>query len=106
MKKYIYFCLISLCCLPVLADPWSGNTKITHLYPTSDGLVFMSEFANASISKCDNGKRWMIAKTHVNYDVLVSNLMAAFYSQKLITFNIDNNQSSCQPTINRFLVLR
>ena len=39
-----------------------------------------------------------------NYDVLVSSLLAAFYSGKAIRMNFAETGPSCAVTINRFFV--
>ena len=103
MKKLLLF--LSFLSSAALADPWSGWTKITHLYPHSGGLTFLSEYANTDISSCDHGKRFQIHKSHPNYEMLSSILIAAFMGNKEVFFNIDSNQSkTCTPTINRFMV--
>ncbi len=89
------------------ADPWSGMAEITSVYPHSGGLVFNTTYTNENLSSCDNGKRFSISKSHPNYETLVSTMLSAFMSAKKINFNIDSNQQlQCQPTINRFIMVK
>jgi len=91
----------------VYADPWSTVSKITSLYPYSDGMIFRTGYKNESISSCDGGVRFSISKAHPNYDVMVSSMMAAFMADKKIKFYIDSGQSKvCEPTINRFMIFK
>jgi len=104
-KGKLVACLGLLFCGIVSADPWSGNATINTLYPTTDGLTFMTSYVNTELSLCDGGKRFKIAKTHPNYDVMVSTMISAFMSGKEISFNIESGQQpSCAPAINRFLL--
>lgn len=97
-------CISFYTCVAI-ADPWSETTKVKTLYPYSGGMIFMSEYSNPEISSCDGGSRFQIAKTHPNYETLVSAMVAAFMANKRVWFNIDSGQSrTCAPTINRFLV--
>lgn len=67
----------------------------------------MTTYANTELSLCDGGKRFVITKSHPNYEVLVSTMLAAFMSDKEISFNIDSGQQpTCSPTINRFLLYK
>lgn len=93
----------------VNADPWHGYTKISHLYPTTSGYVFLMDSPNTEYSSCDNGKRFRIEKSHPNYESLVSSLLLAFSQQKLVRINIDGHKYSsptCSPTINRMIIAR
>jgi hypothetical protein len=92
---------------PVLSDPWHGWTKITTLYPYSGGYIFMVESPLTEFSSCDNGRRFSIALGHQNYDAMVSSLLLAFASDYAIRVNLDARSGpTCQPTINRFMVLK
>ena len=98
--------LFIVLCLPVGAgatEIWSSPTKITMLYPASDGLLFITEYSHPQAT-CDNGKRFMIAMTNPNYDVLASSLLAAFYSGKTIRMNFVETGPSCAVVVNRFFV--
>ncbi|MCF6337515.1 MAG: hypothetical protein L3J84_06130 [Gammaproteobacteria bacterium] len=89
----------------VFADPWSGRVEITHLYPYSDGLTFITNYENTEISTCANGARFSINKSHPNYTILVSSMIAAFMSGKKINFKISSGQQpSCEPEIDRFFI--
>ncbi|TVZ37845.1 hypothetical protein P886_2191 [Alteromonadaceae bacterium 2753L.S.0a.02] len=107
MKKVVLLLILFLKAGQVSADPWSGTTRIKWLYPSADGLIFISEYANPDISSCENGSRYLIPLNHPNYNVLASALIAAFMAEKSISFNIDSDQPrSCIPTINRFHVYK
>ncbi len=98
--------LFLVLCMPVsvkAAEIWSGATKITAVYPTSDALAFMTEYSHPQ-STCDNSTRFMIAMSHPNYDVLASVLLAAFHSGKNIRLNFDQASPSCAVAVNRFQV--
>ena len=106
--KFIKILLASaLVSLPSICQPaefWSGETTVTHLYPTSNMYVFNVTYAN-SLSTCDNGRRFRIDMANPNYNALVSSLLAAFMAGKKINFNVDDAQgSSCEPSINRFFI--
>ena len=97
--------LIALAC-SCLADPWSGPTKIQFIYPAKEGLVFLSVFKNPAVSTCDLGSRFLIPINHVNYNVMVSGMMAAFMADKTINFYYDDSQKSCIPAIDRFHIYK
>ena len=106
--KYLKHIILVLCMTYVsvaYADPWSGYTNITGLYPYVGGLIFNTEYANQELSTCDNGHRFQIAIDHPNYQLMSSALLAAFISGKQVNFNIESGQQpTCQPKINRFMV--
>lgn len=87
------------------AEFWSGQTKVTKVYPYNDGLIFFTQYANTEVSTCDRGTRFSISKSHPNYEVMVSTLLAAFMSDKSLTMNVASTAPSCMPTINRFIVI-
>ncbi|KPZ73119.1 hypothetical protein J8L86_12535 [Shewanella sp. MMG014] len=91
--------------LSAKASFWSENTKILHLYPSASGMVFMTDYRNSDVSTCDNGGRYLIPLSHVNYDVLVSTLLASYFSGIKIRMNVDSVTPACSPTINRFIVI-
>ncbi len=89
----------------VFADPWSEQAKITMLYPYDEGLIFVTSYKNPEISTCNDGARFSINKSHPNYTILVSSMIAAFMSGKEIKFNITSGQQpTCKPVINRFAI--
>jgi len=105
--KILIISLLACMALNVYSDPWSGTSEIMWVYPTTDGLAFITSYKNEGISSCDNGARYMISSKHPNYNVLSSALLAAFFSDKKISFNIDSGQEkTCSPTINRFNVYK
>lgn len=86
------------------ADPWHGYTKITHLYPSNDGMIFMVEDPLPEFSACDDGKRFLISINHPNYDVMVSSLLLAYSVGKSIRINLNTiSNTTCSPSINRFI---
>ena len=89
-----------------IGETWSGQTRLKQLYPYAGGLIFLSDYANTSLSTCDGGTRFQIAKSHENYEVMVSTLMAAFMADKIISFNVDDQLATCMPSINRFMVVK
>lgn len=98
--------LFLLFCLPAGAgatEVWSDQTVITALYPTSDTLLFNTEYSSPQ-STCDSGRRFAISMSNPNYDVLASALLAAFYSGKTIRMNFAETGPRCAVTVNRFLV--
>ncbi|KDM92385.1 hypothetical protein EA58_06610 [Photobacterium galatheae] len=109
MKKLLYIMMV-MTPLMTKADPWSTPTRIQWLYPTNKGLVFgTQDYANQTFSSCDAGKRFIIPRTHDNYAVMSSTMIAAFMADKKIKMNIDGeqfNQPVCEPSINRFLVFK
>lgn len=85
----------------------SAYTEINHLYPVSSGLAFYTTYADASVSACDSGKRFIIPLTADNYDTKVSSLMAAFMANKKILLRYDSDQPrSCAAVVDRFLIAR
>ncbi len=65
----------------------------------------MTSYKNTGISTCNVGTRFSIDKSHPNYTILVSSMIAAFMSGKEINFNITSGQQpTCAPVINRFLI--
>ena len=84
-------------------EVWSDPTAITLLYPNSASLVFNTEYSHP-LSRCDNGTRFEISMTNPNYDVMVSSLLAAFYSGKTIRMNFVDAGPRCAVIINRFFV--
>lgn len=107
MRKILVGLFVLVASVTVNADPWSGKTKITTIYPSVDKLTFTSEYNNTEISACDNGHRFSIPMSHPNYDVLASSLISAFMADKSINFNIDSRQDlNCSPTINRLYVYK
>ena len=88
------------------ADPWL-TAKITHLYPSSDGYVFLMTNGNSEFGSCDGGKRFKVALNHPNYDALVSSLLLAYSTDSTIKINIDGEKytsPTCAPTINRLIM--
>lgn len=109
MKRTGKFILLSMCLVlskVVSAEPWSTLTNVIEVYPNTAGLVFVTSYANTQISTCDNGKRFSISKDHPNYDVMASAMLAAFMADEKIVFHIESGQNGCQPTIDRFRVLK
>ncbi|MBW8184269.1 hypothetical protein [Shewanella nanhaiensis] len=103
-----FFAAITLCFVSNFAQAqfWSSNTKITKVYPYTDGLIFFTEYRNSDVSTCDGGTRFSIDKSHPNYEVMVSTLLAAFMSDKTMTMNVSSTTRACAPHINRFLVTK
>lgn len=91
--------------LQVRSQPWHGYTTVTHLYPSFDGYFFLVSDALPKYSTCDNSRHFSIALNHINYDALVSALMAAALAGKEIRFNLETRVFAiCAPAINRVFV--
>lgn len=90
----------------VNAGSWSSTVNVTKLYPYNGGLIFNTDYVNTNISTCDNGTRYSISIDHPNYQVLASAMMAAFMAGNKVVFNINDQNPSCMPTINRFMVVK
>lgn len=95
----LLFCLIGGL---AQAETWSDITHVTQLYPYAGGLIFTTDYANESLSSCNEGKRFSISIDHPNYQVMVSAMMTAYVAGKSIQFNVDSQPKTCMPTINRF----
>src|SRR5690606_3189624 len=109
MKKINAIILLSILLMfskVVSAEPWSTLTNVVEVYPNTTELVFVTSYANTHISTCDNGRRFSISKDHPNYDVMASAMLAAFMAGEKIVFHIESGQNGCQPTIDRFRVLK
>ena len=87
----------------VAAEIWSDPTPITVLYPNSGSRAFNTAYSHPQ-STCDNGTRFEISMANPNYDVLVSSLLAAFYSGKTIRMNFAETGPRCAVIVNRFFV--
>jgi hypothetical protein len=86
------------------AEIWSGYTKISYLYPASDGMYFNTVYANTSLSSCDSGTRWFIPTGFPNYNTLTAALIAAFLAGKQVNLNITVGPPQCGGSVNRFVV--
>ena len=106
IKKMVLLSIFLMFSKVVSAEPWSTLTNVIEVYPNTVGLVFVTSYANTQISTCDNGKRFSISKDHPNYDVMASAMLAAFMADEKIVFHIESGQNGCQPTIDRFRVLK
>jgi hypothetical protein len=112
MKSLTGLCRVILSILLVAAfnsasatEIWSGPTTITGLYPyPQSAFVFNTEYANTTYSTCDNGKRWMIPKSHENYESQVAAIMLAFAAGKTINMVIVVLPGACEGTIDRFFI--
>jgi hypothetical protein len=84
---------------------WSGNTTITKLYPYSaNAFVFNTAYSNPTYSTCDNGTRWMIPRSHENYEIQVAAVLLAFSQGKSINMVITVLPAACEGTVNRFTI--
>jgi hypothetical protein len=106
VKKAICGGCLAFFSISVNAYPWSGSVEITQVYPYADGLIFITPYTNTEVSTCDGGRRFSISKSHPNYDVMVSTMLAAFVGGKRISFYINSGQNTCAPTINRFFMAK
>jgi hypothetical protein len=103
---------VMLCLLLVAAsnstsatEIWSGPTTITGLYPyAQNAFVFNTVYSNTTYSTCDGGKRWMIPKSHENYQSQVAAIMLAFATGKTIDIVIVVLPGACEGTIDRFYI--
>jgi hypothetical protein len=86
------------------AEIWSGQTRLTALYPASEGMYFNTVYANASLSSCESGTRWFIPFGASNYAAMTAALMSAFVADKPINLNITVNPIQCGGVVNRFIV--
>jgi len=105
--RFIVFSILVMVANFSYADPWSGWTKVSYIYPYSAGLNIITQYKNTELSSCDNGGRFFLPKTNANYQVLSSAIIAAFIAGKEINFNIDGEgitQPTCSPTLNRLMV--
>jgi hypothetical protein len=101
------FGLVLACAIPSqaqAAEVWSGATKLTALYPATDGMYFNTVYANTALSSCDSGTRWFIAAGSPNYATLTAALMAAFMADKQVNLNINVVPPQCGAVVNRFVV--
>lgn len=87
-----------------VVEQWTGYTKVISLYPASEGLYVITEYANPSWSTCDSGRRWLIQSTHPNYSTLAATAIATFMAGKQINLVINVSGAQCGPTVNRFTV--
>ncbi len=108
--KYIYIAIVCILLMHTklhAAEIWTGYHNVNFLYPSASGLIIISEYSNSERSSCDNGKRYLINKSHPNYDTLVSSMLMAFASDKKLTFVINDSQPrTCSPDINRFIIAK
>src|SRR5688572_23528777 len=110
MKMLIRACWVTLSVLLVAAfgiakaaEFWSGPTTITGLYPYAENaFVFNTAYANPTYSTCDGGKRFMIPKSHGNYESQVAAIMLAFATGKTINMVIVVLPAACEATVDRF----
>ena len=88
------------------ATPWSPFVTITRLYPVKEGLIFLTTYADPDLSTCDRGKRFVINKSHANYETLANAMLAAFMADRNISFIPVAGQSPvCAPLIDRFTII-
>ena len=87
------------------AEFWSGTTTVTKLYPyAAAAFAFNTAYSNPTYSTCDGGTRWMIRKTHENYDTQVAAILLAFAQGKAINMVITVLPAACEGTIDRFVI--
>lgn len=97
--------LLSLVSVQAHADEfWSGDTRITQVYPDASGFTFITTYANTAVSSCDNGSRWAISSSYPNYQVMVAALLTAFAAGKNVNLNITVYPAQCAGFVNRFIV--
>ncbi|MEP2103956.1 MAG: hypothetical protein ABJP02_17655 [Parasphingorhabdus sp.] len=83
------------------ASEWTGNRKITSIYPYPTGFIFEVDGPKVNDPGC-NGNRLNLPITAANYDAIVSSLITAFSAQYNVSANFNNTTtSSCQAVINR-----
>lgn len=106
--KSIYSVLLSiiLCASANAADwKWSGYVSIYKIYPTSGGLSFFPNYKDNSVSSCDDGQRFTLPLSALNYEVKASSLISAFMANKKVTIAYDRKQvKSCSAIVDRFIV--
>jgi hypothetical protein len=90
--------------LAYAAEFWSDETSVTQLYPHADGLTFVVQYSNP-LSTC-GGTRWVIPLNAPNYKVLAATLMLAYAQSQRIQFHVNNQPATCEPAVDRFIVLR
>ncbi|GAA0464067.1 hypothetical protein GCM10009096_00660 [Parasphingorhabdus litoris] len=86
------------------ASQWTGNRKITEIYPHASGFIYQLDGAQINDPSC-NENRLYIPITAANYDAIVSSLITAFTSKYSVNSNYDDSTaSSCQAVVNRVRV--
>ncbi|MDX3775831.1 hypothetical protein QE250_17105, partial [Chromatiaceae bacterium AAb-1] len=73
----------------------SGWTKIEQLYPTSEGLAFITSYKNTEVSSCNDGGRFSLNPDNRDYNVQASALMAAFMGEKQVSLYILQKPVQC-----------
>lgn len=104
--KRILFVVVLLFCFELPAKTWSGNTEITQLYPTKEGLIFNTVYKNTELSSCDGGSRFVLDIAATDYSTQASVLIAAFMAGKRVNLYIEDLPAKCSAVVNRFRVLR
>jgi hypothetical protein len=85
----------------------SSYTDINQLYPVGTGMAFYTTYADASVSACDFGKRFIIPMTAENYGTKVSSLIAAFMANKKVLLRYDSDQpKACAAIVDRFIIAK
>ncbi|MDX3775258.1 hypothetical protein QE250_14150 [Chromatiaceae bacterium AAb-1] len=84
----------------------SGWTKIIELYPTREGLMFITEYKNVSLSTCEDGARFALKPENPEYTTQSSAIIAAFIAQKEINMTIEVRPAACNGVVDRFRVRR
>jgi hypothetical protein len=104
MKKFYVAILLLISCISNAATINSTQTSIAALYPTRDGLAFLTDSYSSTLSTCDGGKRFMLNKANLDYNAQASALIAAFMANKQVSLIIISDSTACSPLIDRFWV--
>lgn len=90
MRTLIAFSAGVVLCPPCHAEEYRPFSSIQQLLAYKDGLVFLTnDYADKSISLCDNGSRWELSKAHPNYDAMASALIATFMAGKQVSLMLE-----------------
>ena len=116
MRIRIDFRVLVLALAVILAAPaaraqssggeWSAITSISALYPTSQKMIFITEFSESEWSSCASGRRFALDPDNADYPAQVAALLTAFAGGRDIQMFIRPDQSlpTCDPIVDRFFV--
>lgn len=104
-KKVCLLSLFALSSVSALAgDKWVEKDVLDEVYPDSNGLQVVFKSLSSDNSTCNGGRRFVVKRSHDNYDVMVSVLLTAFASGKNVKLNV-TDASSCAPEIFKVVVV-
>jgi hypothetical protein len=97
--------LAGVCSQSLAVELWSPATRLSGIYPHDGGYTVYTEYANPSLSVC-GGNRFSIALSNPNYKALAATMLYAFAADKTIQMHFNDQQATCEPIIDRFIMSR